>query len=64
MTARLGMKAGRRADRPRMAAIYFDPAREMEGAYNRWLRLVQSARQIGIKPTGRGNELELIRLAS
>jgi transposase len=35
------------------AAPYFDLVREMKDAYNHRLRLVQSARQIGIKPTAR-----------
>src|SRR6266849_9650367 len=34
-------------------ARYFDLVREMKDAYNHRLRLVQSARQIGIKPTAR-----------
>ncbi len=32
---------------------YFDPVREMREAYNHRLRLVESARQRGIKPTAR-----------
>ena len=35
------------------AAPYFDLVREMKDAYNHRLRLVQSARQLGIKPTAR-----------
>src|SRR4029077_2532220 len=35
------------------AARYFDLVREMKDAYNHRLRLVQSARQHGIKPTAR-----------
>jgi hypothetical protein len=35
------------------AAPYFDLVREMKDAYNHRLRLVQSARQIGIKPSAR-----------
>ena len=35
------------------AAPYFDLVREMKDAYNHRLRLVQSARQIGIKPAAR-----------
>jgi transposase len=36
-----------------MSASYFVLLREMRDAYNHRLRLVQSARQIGIKPTAR-----------
>jgi transposase len=37
-----------------MAAVrYFDLVREMRDAYNHRLRLVQSARAIGVKPTAR-----------
>lgn len=36
-----------------MAARYFDLIREMRSAYNHRLRLVESARQRGIKPTAR-----------
>jgi transposase len=36
-----------------MAAPYFDLIREMRDAYNHRLRLVQSARLIGLKPTAR-----------
>jgi hypothetical protein len=35
------------------AARYFDLIREMKDAYNHRLRLVESARQCGIKPTAR-----------
>jgi transposase len=35
------------------AAPYFDLVREMKNAYNHRLRLVQHARQLGIKPTAR-----------
>src|ERR1700675_483068 len=35
------------------AAPYFDLVREMRDAYNHRLRLVQSSRQHGIKPTAR-----------
>ncbi len=35
------------------AARYFDLVREMRDAYNHRLRLVQYARQYGIKPTAR-----------
>jgi succinate dehydrogenase/fumarate reductase flavoprotein subunit len=35
------------------AARYFDLVREMRDAYNHRLRLVQSAREIGVKPTAR-----------
>ena len=35
------------------AARYFDLIREMKNAYNHRLRLVESARQRGIKPTAR-----------
>ena len=34
-------------------ARYFDLVREMKNAYNHRLRLVESARQRGIKPTAR-----------
>ena len=36
-----------------VAARYFDLVREMPDAYNHRLRLVESARQRGIKPTAR-----------
>jgi hypothetical protein len=37
-----------------MAAVrYFDLVREMKDAYNHRLRLVESAKQHGIKPTAR-----------
>lgn len=36
-----------------MSAPYFTLVREMSDAYNHRLRLVQSARQVGIKPTAR-----------
>jgi len=36
-----------------IAARYFDLVREMKDAYNRRLRLVESAKRIGIKPTAR-----------
>jgi transposase-like protein len=35
------------------AARYFDLVREMRDAYNHRLRLVESAKRIGIKPTAR-----------
>src|SRR5712692_10404954 len=35
------------------SARYFDLVREMKNAYNHRLRLVESARQRGIKPTAR-----------
>jgi hypothetical protein len=34
-----------------IAAHYFDLVREMKDAYNHRLRLVESAKQIGIRPT-------------
>jgi hypothetical protein len=34
-------------------ARYFDLVREMKDAYNHRLRLVESAKRIGIKPTAR-----------
>ena len=36
-----------------IAAGYFDLVREMKDAYNHRLRLVESAKQIGIRPTAR-----------
>src|SRR4029077_14144363 len=36
-----------------ISARYFDLVREMKNAYNHRLRLVESAQQRGIKPTGR-----------
>lgn len=36
-----------------MSARYFDLIREMKNAYNHRLRLVESARERGIKPTAR-----------
>jgi transposase-like protein len=35
------------------SARYFDLVREMKNAYNHRLRLIESARQRGIKPTAR-----------
>jgi hypothetical protein len=35
------------------AVRYFDLVREMKDAYNHRLRLVESAKRIGIKPTAR-----------
>ena len=54
LAARLGESRAARAYTPRMAATrYFDLVREMRDAYNHRLRLVQSARDRGIKPTAR-----------
>ncbi len=43
----------RRYNRGPMAAPYFDLIREMRSAYNHRLRLVESVRQRGLKPTAR-----------
>src|SRR5690242_6476965 len=54
LTARLGGEPGRARLTSVMAAVrYFDLVREMRDAYNHRLRLVQSAREIGVKPTAR-----------
>ena len=46
-------RAARGDYNPPMVARYFDLVREMRDAYNHRLRLVESARQRGIKPTAR-----------